>query len=144
MAQPISALSDAIAQLDDEAAVKPEVVSPNAVGEDDDEVQVSSRAREDGTTSGQPPTKKSRVNAPAASPSPDHLDLVAKELVTDKDARELVALWMKECQGFCSVLDPAYDSYESLRKRSAFLFNVVLCAFFPLLPLFQRDSHCCS
>jgi hypothetical protein len=127
MAQPISALADAVAQLDDEDRdVKPQILSSGEEeNDDDDDVQIQS---ENGRTNGEPPAKKSRLNndAPAASPSPDHLDLVAKELVSDKDARELVALWMKECQGFCSLLDPAYDTYDALRKRSAFLFNVVL------------------
>lgn len=33
---------------------------------------------------------------------------------------------MRECVPFCSVLDPEFDTYESLRRRSAFLFNAVV------------------
>lgn len=34
--------------------------------------------------------------------------------------------WHKECQPFCAVIDEGYDTYESLRRRSPFLFNVIL------------------
>ncbi|BGP57068.1 hypothetical protein JCM8202v2_004706 [Rhodotorula sphaerocarpa] len=56
----------------------------------------------------------------------DVLDLVAKGLIADDEARALVDLWMQECVPFCSVLDPEFDTYESLRRRSAFLFNAVV------------------
>lgn len=92
------------------------------------------------------PAKRSRVAVPTAPTSPDQFDLVAKGLIGDKEARALVLLcvtgfffwvegvgltsyarrWMKECANFCAVLDQNYDTYESLRKRSPFLFNTVL------------------
>ncbi|KAL8292135.1 hypothetical protein RQP46_001601 [Phenoliferia psychrophenolica] len=34
--------------------------------------------------------------------------------------------WQKECHPYIAILDPAYDTYESLRRRSAFLFNTVI------------------
>ncbi|GAA5891018.1 hypothetical protein JCM5296_007351 [Sporobolomyces johnsonii] len=115
MGQPISALADAVAQLSDqdetserhEQDVKPEV---SATSDD-----------------GERPAKRSRVASPVAAPSlPDQFDLVAKGLIGDKEARALVLLWLKELQPFCSLLDPSYDTYESLRRRSPFLFNVVV------------------
>ncbi|GAA5953123.1 hypothetical protein JCM21900_006116 [Sporobolomyces salmonicolor] len=115
MGQPISALADAVAQLNDqdetlerhEQDVKPEV---SATIDD-----------------GERPTKRSRVAIPIAAPSlPEQFDLVAKGLIGEKEARALVFLWLKELQPFCSLLDPSYDTYESLRRRSPFLFNVVV------------------
>lgn len=53
-------------------------------------------------------------------------DAVAKGVLSDTEARRLVKLWHKELQPFCAVLDADYDNYDSLRKRSPFLFNTVL------------------
>lgn len=85
-------------------------------------------ADKDGRSSGtsERPAKRARVARPMTAPTPDQFDLVAKGLISDTEARALVLLWMKECQPFCSVLDANFDTYESLRKRSAFLFNAVV------------------
>lgn len=56
----------------------------------------------------------------------DRPDAVMKGVLSEKEARELVALWHKDLQPFCAVLDAHYDNYESLRRRSSFLFNTVL------------------
>ncbi|KWU42446.1 hypothetical protein RHOSPDRAFT_36054 [Rhodotorula sp. JG-1b] len=82
-------------------------------------------ARSSGGTS-ERPAKRARIARPMMAPTPDQFDLVAKGLISDTEARALVLLWMKECQPFCSVLDANFDTYESLRKRSAFLFNAVV------------------
>ncbi|GAA5891694.1 hypothetical protein JCM6882_006169 [Rhodosporidiobolus microsporus] len=152
MGQPISALADAVAQLNggredhegaggeggsgSETDQKPdlrELGGGNGTGgrkgEDGrEEGEEGGRAGADG----EPPAKRSKLggtsssNAQANPSSPDQFDLVAKGLMSDQDARALVLLWMKECQPFCSVLDPSADTYESLRRRSPFLFNVVV------------------
>lgn len=53
-------------------------------------------------------------------------DAVAKGVITDREARGLVMLWHKELIPFCAVLNPDYDTYDSMRRRSTFLFNTVL------------------
>ncbi|GAA5925554.1 hypothetical protein JCM1841_006365 [Sporobolomyces salmonicolor] len=115
MGQPISALADAVAQLNDQDETlerHEQDVKPEASATIDD---------------GERPTKRSRVAIPIAAPSlPEQFDLVAKGLIGEKEARALVLLWLKELQPFCSLLDPSYDTYESLRRRSPFLFNVVV------------------
>ncbi|GAA5987946.1 hypothetical protein JCM10908_007281 [Rhodotorula pacifica] len=83
------------------------------------------RAKKEGPEAGERPAKRARIARPVVT-APDQFDLVAKGLITDTEARALVLLWMKECQPFCSVLDSNFDTYESLRKRSAFLFNAVV------------------
>ncbi|GAA6004241.1 uncharacterized protein JCM10292_007306 [Rhodotorula paludigena] len=78
---------------------------------------------------GSPPRKRSRLHVGTHGgliPSPEQFDLVAKGLIGDQEARGLVLLWHKECQPFCAVIDEGYDTYESLRRRSPFLFNVIL------------------
>ncbi|GAA5854092.1 hypothetical protein JCM8547_008222 [Rhodosporidiobolus lusitaniae] len=122
---PLTALADAAAQLsDDDVDVKPDVRAEEAAGEREPVAGPSGQRAEDG----QPLAKKSKLSAPPAAKTADQFDLVAKGLMSDKDARALILLFMKECQPFCSVLDPAYDTYESLRRRSAFLFNVMIYA----------------
>ncbi|GAA6002942.1 hypothetical protein JCM10207_001911 [Rhodosporidiobolus poonsookiae] len=109
MGQPISALADAVAQLGDtESENKPDAKD----GEEQPE--------------GEPPAKRAKLAIPPAPSCPEQLDLVAKGLITETEARTLVLVWMKECQPFCSILDPGYDTYEGLRARSPFLFNVVV------------------
>ncbi|GAA6049725.1 hypothetical protein JCM3770_004428 [Rhodotorula araucariae] len=91
-------------------------------------------AKKDSRERGEPTRKRSRVSATAGaaaphaglSVNPERFDVVAKGLVSDKEARALVLLWMKECQPFCAVLDAGYDTYESMRRRSPFLFNTVI------------------
>ncbi|BGP40750.1 hypothetical protein JCM10449v2_004715 [Rhodotorula kratochvilovae] len=92
-------------------------------------------ARKESRERGEPPRKRSRISASAGgaaakdaglSVNPEQFDVVAKGLIGDKEARALVLLWMKECQPFCAVLDAGYDTYESMRRRSPFLFNTVI------------------
>lgn len=56
----------------------------------------------------------------------DKPDAVAKKMISDRDARNLVRLWFEDLSPFCAVLDPNYDTYEDIRRRSSFLFNTVL------------------
>ncbi|GAA6032620.1 hypothetical protein JCM8097_004842 [Rhodosporidiobolus ruineniae] len=127
MGQPITALADAAAQLND-GDVKPDVGSAEASGEPEASGGAAGAKQDEtsGRGDGEPPAKRSKVTPQAQPLSPDQFDLVAKGLITDQDARALVLLWMKELQPFCSVLDPKVDTYESLRRRSPFLFNVVV------------------
>ena len=70
--------------------------------------------------------------APLEAFSPSHLtvydfnDVVSKGIVTEKDARALVALWLRQMCCFCSLLDPVVDTFESIRRRSPFLLAVVI------------------
>ncbi|BGP25338.1 hypothetical protein JCM10295v2_004261 [Rhodotorula toruloides] len=116
---PISALQDAVAEMGDEAETK----SDELLEEKPETAQQKGASEE---KDGERPAKRSRIAVRTAPTSPDQFDLVAKGLIGDKEARALVLLWMKECANFCAVLDQNYDTYESLRKRSPFLFNTVL------------------
>ncbi|BGP16912.1 hypothetical protein JCM10213_007357 [Rhodosporidiobolus nylandii] len=129
MGQPISALADAVAQLGDEEReeLKPDASTADGGHEADRRGDETQEGRtEEQREGGEPPAKRVKMAIPKAPKVQEHLDLVAKGLIKDSEARMLVALWMKECQPFCSVCDPAYDTYESLRQRSAFLTNAVI------------------
>ncbi|KPV77603.1 uncharacterized protein RHOBADRAFT_51436 [Rhodotorula graminis WP1] len=91
--------------------------------------------RKESRERGEPPRKRSRMSAavtggPAPnaglSVNPERFDVVAKGLIGDTQARTLVLLWLRELEPFCAVLDAGYDTYESLRRRSPFLFNTVI------------------
>lgn len=99
-----------------------------------DEVQSKegsgSGAKGDGDGNGgeERPRKRSRIGMGAAfsaSPSAKQFDVVAKGIVSDRDARALVLLWLKELQPFCSILDPLTETYTTLR-RNRFLFDVII------------------
>ncbi|TNY20680.1 hypothetical protein DMC30DRAFT_416725 [Rhodotorula diobovata] len=90
--------------------------------------------RKESRERGEPPRKRTRVSTTVRAPAPhaglsvnpERFDVVAKGLIGDTEARALVHLWMRECEPFCAVLDAGYDTYESMRKRSPFLFNTVI------------------
>ncbi|GAA5826568.1 hypothetical protein JCM11251_002433 [Rhodosporidiobolus azoricus] len=145
MGQPISALADAVAQLNGEHGEggdqKPDLRELDKKGENGRDGADGEDEEREGE---EPPAKRTKLTGVGATAgiagvgvvptaggggpnsTPDQFDLVAKGLMADQDARALVLLWMKECQPFCSVLDPSADTYESLRRRSPFLFNVVV------------------
>ncbi|KAM0789237.1 hypothetical protein ACM66B_000080 [Microbotryomycetes sp. NB124-2] len=75
------------------------------------------------------PKKRARMAMGAAAlaavtPSDKSLDVVAKGIISDRQARALVLLWLKELQPFCSIIDPD-TSYATLRSNT-FRFNVLL------------------
>lgn len=84
---PISALQDAVAEMGDEAETKsdelleekPELAQQKGAADDKDDER---------------PAKRSRISVPTAPTSPDQFDLVAKGLIADKDARQLVLLYV--------------------------------------------------
>ncbi|GAA5854849.1 hypothetical protein JCM9279_005537 [Rhodotorula babjevae] len=91
--------------------------------------------RKESRERGEPPRKRSRMSAAVSggpapnaglSVNPERFDVVAKGLIGDTQARTLVLLWLRELEPFCAVLDAGYDTYESLRRRSPFLFNTVI------------------
>lgn len=116
---PIQALADAADQVQGQERQQ-------FVDEDEKQQQESPDASEER------PKKRTRLSivsstgpmAPVPVPTPGQFDVVAKGLISDRDARALVALWLKELQPFCAVLSPATDTYSSLR-RNRFLFDVV-------------------
>lgn len=93
-----------------------------------DEVQSRGDAteKEKGSGTEERPRKRSRVGLSGVStPVSQSLDVVAKGIISDQDARALVALWLKELQPFCHIIDPLTETYTSLR-RNRFLFDVII------------------
>lgn len=93
-----------------------------------EEIQSRASATEagDGTSAEERPRKRSRIGlSGVSSPVVKESDVVAKGIVSDKDARALVKLWLKELQPFCHIIDPLEETYDSLR-RNRFLFDVII------------------
>jgi hypothetical protein len=84
---PISALQDAVAEMGDEAETK----SDELLEEKPELAQQKGAADDKGD---ERPAKRSRISVPTAPTSPDQFDLVAKGLIADKDARQLVLLYV--------------------------------------------------
>ncbi|KAK4057290.1 hypothetical protein OIO90_001787 [Microbotryomycetes sp. JL221] len=74
------------------------------------------------------PKKRARIALSVAlastTPADKQFDVVAKGIISDRQARGLVLLWLKELQPFCSIIDPE-TSYSVLRTNT-FRFNVLL------------------
>ncbi|GAA5977988.1 hypothetical protein JCM11641_004349 [Rhodosporidiobolus odoratus] len=125
MGQPISALADAVAQLGDGEDQHGEEVKADVVAGGESRAGIENCA-EKGFPDRERPAKRARMAPPPPPEAQPRCDLVSKGLISDADARAAVSLWMSQCQPFCSVLNPAVDTYDSVRRRSAFLLNVVV------------------
>ncbi|KAF8315878.1 hypothetical protein DL93DRAFT_2096531 [Clavulina sp. PMI_390] len=54
------------------------------------------------------------------------LDVVARGLIPEEEARSLYALYFSGCYRVLACFNPATDTYESMRGRSAFCFCAIL------------------
>ena len=54
------------------------------------------------------------------------LHIVEKDLVPDREARKLYHIFFSGCHLFVLLFDPAYDTYEGLKERTPWCFDVVL------------------
>jgi hypothetical protein len=52
--------------------------------------------------------------------------VVEKSLVSDAEARELYHIFFSGCHLFIPLFDPSYDTYEALKERSPWCFDVIL------------------
>ena len=52
--------------------------------------------------------------------------VVEMGLVSDTEARELYYIFFSGCHLFIPLFDPAYDTYEGLKARAPWRFDVVL------------------
>ncbi|KAK4053396.1 hypothetical protein OIV83_001560 [Microbotryomycetes sp. JL201] len=53
-------------------------------------------------------------------------DVVTRGLVTDACCRQIFDFFMSSCLPFWPILDPQYDTYESLRDRSPWSINAIV------------------
>jgi hypothetical protein len=60
------------------------------------------------------------------SPPKPFPHVVEKGLVSDSEARSLYNIFFSGCHLFIPLFDPAYDTYEGLKKRSPFCFDAIL------------------
>ncbi|TIC41349.1 hypothetical protein E3Q06_01607 [Wallemia mellicola] len=60
-----------------------------------------------------------------ADPPHAYADVVTKGIISEATARELFKTYFEECHKFLPLFDPAYDTYEELRKRSPFCVTVI-------------------
>lgn len=59
-------------------------------------------------------------------PSNSFRHVVEKGLVSDAEARELYHIFFSGCHLFIPLFDPSYDTYDDLKERSPWCFDVIL------------------
>lgn len=57
---------------------------------------------------------------------PSDADVVSKGAVSESDARTWFSAFFEGCDRFVPVFDPRMDTFESLRRRSSILFDVII------------------
>ncbi|KAH8835706.1 hypothetical protein DL96DRAFT_1575298 [Flagelloscypha sp. PMI_526] len=82
------------------------------------------------TTSPNPterPTKRRRLVPPPLQ-GPSFSDVVAKNVITESEARDLFRIFYNGCSTFLPVFNINVDTFESLRERSPFAVNAICMA----------------
>ncbi|KAM0787476.1 hypothetical protein ACM66B_003552 [Microbotryomycetes sp. NB124-2] len=76
-----------------------------------------------GDASGRRARKRRKPMPPPPNAFPD---VVTRGLVSDACCRQVFDFFMSSCLPFWPILDPAYDTYESLRERSPWSINAIV------------------
>lgn len=69
------------------------------------------------------PRKRRRPMPPPPNAFPD---VVTRELVSDATCRQIFAFFIQHCLPFFPILDPSYDTYESMRERTPWSINSIV------------------